>query len=181
MADRNSVIDLLTDGIKDLYSAEKQLTKAIPKSVKDSNDRALKEAFSGHFKETEQQVGRLEKVAEILEIKGLAKSASEWKRASAKEDRRLKKVAHCLHEANCLRRVAMSSLDGGQFAGITVQARDPDFSASSTSSREKVRVRLWLFGQTVSSSARTLIPRPQRRQPDATALSQAASAAGGGS
>ncbi|MEO6783180.1 MAG: ferritin-like domain-containing protein [Bradyrhizobium sp.] len=69
MADKNSVMDLLTDEIKDLYSAEKQLTKAIPKMAKGSNDLALKEAFSAHLKETEEQVARLEKVAEILEIK----------------------------------------------------------------------------------------------------------------
>lgn len=73
MADKNSVMDLLTDEIKDLYSAEKQLTKAIPKMVKGSNDAALKEAFSGHLKETEEQVARLEKVAEILEIKPTGK------------------------------------------------------------------------------------------------------------
>jgi ferritin-like metal-binding protein YciE len=41
MADKNTVMDLLTDEIKDLYSAEKQLTKAIPKMAKGSNDAAL--------------------------------------------------------------------------------------------------------------------------------------------
>jgi ferritin-like metal-binding protein YciE len=69
MADKNSVMDLLTDEIKDLYSAEKQLTKAIPKMAKGANDSALREAFLAHLKETEDQVARLEKVAEILEIK----------------------------------------------------------------------------------------------------------------
>ena len=52
MADKNTVKDLLTDEIKDLYSAEKQLTKAIPKMAKGSNDPSLKEAFSAHLKET---------------------------------------------------------------------------------------------------------------------------------
>ena len=73
MADKNTVMDLLADEIKDLYSAEKQLTKAIPKMVKGSNDPALKEAFSAHLKETEGQVARLEKVAEILGIKPTGK------------------------------------------------------------------------------------------------------------
>lgn len=73
MAEKNTVMDLLTDEIKDLYSAEKQLTKAIPKMAKGSNDAALKEAFSAHLKETEGQVSRLEKVAEILDIKPTGK------------------------------------------------------------------------------------------------------------
>jgi hypothetical protein len=38
IADKNTVKDLLTDEIKDLYSAEKQLIKAIPKMAKGSND-----------------------------------------------------------------------------------------------------------------------------------------------
>ena len=69
MADTYSVMDLLTDEIKDLYSAEKQLTKAIPKMANGSTDPGLKEAFRAHLKETQQQVARLEKVAELLEIK----------------------------------------------------------------------------------------------------------------
>lgn len=73
MADKNSVMDLLTDEIKDLYSAEKQLTKAIPKMVKGSKDPGLKEAFSAHLKETQEQVARLEKIAEMLAIKPTGK------------------------------------------------------------------------------------------------------------
>jgi|SRR5665213_3344608 len=73
MSDKNSVMDLLADEIKDLYSAEKQLTKAIPKMAKGSSDTALKEAFTAHLKETEEQVGRLEQVAEMLDIKPTGK------------------------------------------------------------------------------------------------------------
>ena len=73
MSDKNTVLDLLTDEIKDLYSAEKQLTKAIPKMAKGSNNPTLKEAFSAHLKETEAQVKRLEQVAEILQIKPTGK------------------------------------------------------------------------------------------------------------
>ena len=69
MADKNTVMDLLTDEIKDLYSAERQLMKAIPKMVKGSSDPGLKAAFAAHLKETEEQAARLEKIAEILEIK----------------------------------------------------------------------------------------------------------------
>jgi ferritin-like metal-binding protein YciE len=69
MADKEVLKDLLEDEIKDLYSAEKQLTKAIPKMAKGSNDPQLKAAFTGHLKETEAQAKRLEEIATILEIK----------------------------------------------------------------------------------------------------------------
>jgi ferritin-like metal-binding protein YciE len=73
MADKNSIKDLLADEIKDLYSAEKQLTKAIPKMAKGSNNAALKAAFTAHLAETEKQVTRLERAAELLEIKPTGK------------------------------------------------------------------------------------------------------------
>jgi ferritin-like metal-binding protein YciE len=69
MADKEVLKDLLEDEINDLYSAEKQLTKAIPKMAKGSNDPTLQDAFKGHLKETEKQVQRLEEIAGILEIK----------------------------------------------------------------------------------------------------------------
>jgi ferritin-like metal-binding protein YciE len=69
MADKNTIKDLLADEVKDLYSAEKQLTKAIPKMAKGSKDAGLKEAFSSHLKETQEQVTRLEQVGELLGIK----------------------------------------------------------------------------------------------------------------
>ncbi len=68
MSKKSAIQDLLADEIKDLYSAEKQLTKAIPKMAKGSNDPALKAAFSAHLKETEEQVSRLEKAASLLGI-----------------------------------------------------------------------------------------------------------------
>ena len=68
MADKRSIKDLLADEIKDLYSAEKQLTKAIPEMVKGAHDPSLQTAFRDHLKETEGQVSRLEQVAELLEI-----------------------------------------------------------------------------------------------------------------
>jgi ferritin-like metal-binding protein YciE len=73
MADKKTIKDLLSDEIKDLYSAEKQLTKAIPKMAKGSNDPALKEAFSSHLQETHEQVKRLEEVSGLLEIKPTGK------------------------------------------------------------------------------------------------------------
>jgi len=76
MADKQTVNDLLKDELKDLYSAEKQLTKAIPKMEKGSHDPALKAAFSGHLKETEGQIKRLETIAQMLALKPTGKKCN---------------------------------------------------------------------------------------------------------
>src|ERR1700735_622824 len=73
MADKQTLQDLLEDEIKDLYSAEKQLTKAIPKMAKGSHDETLSTAFTNHLKETEEQVARLEIVGKLLDIKPAGK------------------------------------------------------------------------------------------------------------
>jgi ferritin-like metal-binding protein YciE len=66
MSELTTIKDLLEEEIKDLYSAEKQLTKAIPKMAKGSNNEELASAFEAHLKETVNQVNRLERVAELL-------------------------------------------------------------------------------------------------------------------
>lgn len=58
--------ELLTDELKDLYSAENQILKALPKMAKTAKSRELRMAFEEHFKQTENQVRRLEKAAEEL-------------------------------------------------------------------------------------------------------------------
>lgn len=69
MATKRTVKELLDDEIKDLYSAETQLIKAIPKMAAGAGDPALKEALKAHLIETQGQVARLEEVATLLEIK----------------------------------------------------------------------------------------------------------------
>lgn len=60
---------LLEDQIKDLYSAENQLLKALPKMAKAADSKALRDAFTGHLEETKGHVERLQSIAEILDIK----------------------------------------------------------------------------------------------------------------
>jgi ferritin-like metal-binding protein YciE len=60
--------DLLEDELKDIYNAENQLLKALPKMAKKASAEALKAAFTSHLKETEGHVQRLEKVGKSLEI-----------------------------------------------------------------------------------------------------------------
>src|SRR5262245_48573093 len=60
--------DLLAHEIKDLYSAEKQLLKALPKMAKAASSEDLREGLEAHFGETEEHVNRLEQLMEQLEI-----------------------------------------------------------------------------------------------------------------
>ncbi len=65
---------LLGHEIKDLYSAENQLVKALPKMAKAATNPELQEAFTTHLEETKEQVERLEQVAKLLGITPKGKS-----------------------------------------------------------------------------------------------------------
>jgi ferritin-like metal-binding protein YciE len=60
---------LLHDQLKDLYSAESQLLKALPKMAKTASSRSLADALSKHLDETEGQVDRLDQIGEALDLK----------------------------------------------------------------------------------------------------------------
>ena len=60
--------DLLADELKDLYSAENQILKALPKMAKTARSKDLRTAFEEHLKQTENQVKRLEQVAGELGV-----------------------------------------------------------------------------------------------------------------
>ena len=63
----NSLQDLFIHDLKDLYNAEVQLTKALPKMAKAATEPALKQAFQTHLVETEEQIERLEQIFEELD------------------------------------------------------------------------------------------------------------------
>ena len=58
--------DLLTDELKDLYSAENQILKALPKMAKTAKSRELRMAFEEHLEQTKRQVTRLEQACDEL-------------------------------------------------------------------------------------------------------------------
>ncbi|AIZ63387.1 hypothetical protein PK28_06195 [Hymenobacter sp. DG25B] len=63
-----SLDDLFHEQLKDLYSAENQLLKALPKMAKEAQDSRLRQGFEKHLQETENQVSRLEKIGKMLDI-----------------------------------------------------------------------------------------------------------------
>ena len=60
--------DLYVDELKDLYSAEHQILKALPKMAKKASATELADAFEEHLKVTHGHVERLEKIFKMLEI-----------------------------------------------------------------------------------------------------------------
>lgn len=65
--------DLFVDELKDIYWAEKELTKAIPKMIKNATADELVEALTGHLEETKTHVTRLEEVFSSIGEKAVAK------------------------------------------------------------------------------------------------------------
>ncbi|HEY5818943.1 MAG TPA: ferritin-like domain-containing protein [Mesorhizobium sp.] len=64
-ADKN-LEDLFLDTLKDIYYAEKKITKALPKMAKAASSSELATAFENHLVETQGQVDRLEQVFDLL-------------------------------------------------------------------------------------------------------------------
>ncbi|HET7178625.1 MAG TPA: ferritin-like domain-containing protein [Chryseosolibacter sp.] len=65
--------DFFMDALKDIYWAEKALTKALPKMSRSATSKELKKAFDQHLEVTKKHVGRLEKVFQQMGKKAQAK------------------------------------------------------------------------------------------------------------
>lgn len=87
MAKLNTLKDLYIEELKDLYSAENQLIKALPAMAEAASDEGLKAAFEEHLEETKVHAERLEKIMEELDEspKGKKCKAMEGLVAEAKE------------------------------------------------------------------------------------------------
>ena len=68
MAGIDSLESLFQDELKDIYDAEKQITKALPKMIKKASSDELRAAFEEHLQQTTQQIERLEQAFELLEL-----------------------------------------------------------------------------------------------------------------
>ena len=64
----DSMRDLLIHELRDLYSAENQIIKALPKMAKAASSEELRQAFEEHLEQTKGQVERLDQIFESLEV-----------------------------------------------------------------------------------------------------------------
>jgi ferritin-like metal-binding protein YciE len=84
---KESLRELYVNELKDLYSAETQLVKALPKMAKASSNAELRQGFEEHLRQTSEHVSRLEQIFDALDEKptgkkcvgmeGLVKEAAE--------------------------------------------------------------------------------------------------------
>jgi ferritin-like metal-binding protein YciE len=82
-----TLTELYVDELKDLWSAEKQILKALPKMIKAASAKALKQGFRDHERQTREHVRRLERIFKSLDasprgkkcvgMEGLLKEGSE--------------------------------------------------------------------------------------------------------
>lgn len=68
-----SLHQAFVDELRDVYSAEKQLTRALRKMIKAAHSEELREGFELHLEETEGQLERIEKVFESIDLKPRSK------------------------------------------------------------------------------------------------------------
>ena len=87
MKHENNLQELLIEELRDIYHAEGQLLKALPRMAKAAQSERLKEAFERHLEETEQHVERLERAFENLgePVKGKKCQAMEGLIAEGKQ------------------------------------------------------------------------------------------------
>ena len=92
----NTLREMFVEELKDLYNAENQLIKALPKMAKAATSAELTRAFESHLKETKVHVERLEQVFETLgeaakgkkckAMEGLVEEGAEWMEEDADPD-----------------------------------------------------------------------------------------------
>src|SRR5690348_4564552 len=95
MMQKDSLQQLYIDELKDLYSAETQMVKALPKMAKAASSDQLRQAFEEHLRQTSEQVSRLEQIfgeldekptgKKCLGMEGLVKEGSEVMREDYEE------------------------------------------------------------------------------------------------
>ena len=71
--------DLLIEDLRDIYHAEKQIAKALPKMAKAASSDQLRQAFETHLEQTNGQIERLQQVFEELDTRPRGKHCDAMK------------------------------------------------------------------------------------------------------
>lgn len=89
----DSVDKLFVNELKDLYSAEKQITRALPKMAKAATSSELRKAFESHLEETRGQIERLERIFEMIGKPASAKTCKAMKGLLEEGEETMKETA----------------------------------------------------------------------------------------
>lgn len=93
MPKTNTLHELLVEELKDLYNAETQLTKALPKMAKAASDRSLKSGFEEHLDQTHEHIARLDRAMELLDASPKGKTCKAMKGLIAEGEEKIKEDA----------------------------------------------------------------------------------------
>ncbi len=163
----DSLEDLFVEQLRDLYDAEKQLVKALPKMAKAASSPKLKAAFEGHLEETKHQVERLERIFTSLgekpkgescaAMEGLVKEGGEM--ISEEGDPHVKDAGliACASASNTMRWPATAACGLGRSSSASQTRRD---SSSKRSTRRGMPTRSSTRSPRAWSTSRR--PTPER-------------------
>lgn len=93
MSKTTTLHELLIDELKDLYNAETQLTKALPKMAKAATDENLKAGFEEHLDQTHEHIARLDRAMELLDASPKGKTCKAMKGLLAEGEEKIKEDA----------------------------------------------------------------------------------------
>lgn len=95
--------ELLVDELRDLYNAESQLVKALPKMAEAASNAELKEGFTNHLEQTKGHVSRLERALEMLDESPKGKTCQAMKGLVAEGEEAIDmKGPDAIHDANLI-------------------------------------------------------------------------------
>jgi len=93
MSKTTTLHELLVDELRDLYNAETQLTKALPKMAKAASDETLKAGFEEHLDQTHEHIARLERAMELLDAPTKGKTCKAMKGLIAEGEEKINEDA----------------------------------------------------------------------------------------
>jgi len=93
MSKTTNLEELLVEELKDLYSAETQLTKALPKMAEAATDENLKAGFEKHLEQTREHIARLDRAMELLDASPKGKTCKAMKGLIAEGEEKIKEDA----------------------------------------------------------------------------------------
>lgn len=159
-----SLTEVLVTELRDLYDAEKRLTKAIPRMAKKATNGALKKAFTDHLKETNRQVRRLEQAFRQLGEKPRGKACAGMRgiieegdeHAAEEYETEALKDAVIIGSAMRVEHYEMAAYMGAiEHARILGQSTVQDLLEETLAEEQATDKKLQAIGQTVNPAAAT--------------------------
>jgi ferritin-like metal-binding protein YciE len=157
-----SLQDLYIEQLKDLHSAETQLTKALPKMAEAATTPELKTAFTAHLKETGEQLLRLNQIGEGLgesldghtcaAMKGLIEEGAEWIKRDADPE---VKDAGLIAAAQRLEHYEMAGYGTvHNFAGLLGEEEAAELLAETLGEEEEADAKLTALAESINVEAK---------------------------